>query len=363
MSLSLKLLSFRVFVLLSSLFVVFLASAVYLGEVDVPSELGSALSSIREDFGSRTGIFSSSIEGMGEASDGLDNPERSQSLVLDFDSSVSTSLFRTWGALTLRGGSALPYLILNSTLWDGDRLVETTRYMMIEVEPGKSRDFDICESCHLSPERSYSCLLEIEEPAELFVSERRVCRVVKDDPLVAIWEDSGAAYGRAEVSENSEKGPVDPISPGSVKSSASPSSKPTAESQGVEGPSEEFEFGGEARSRDAGIGEQKTEDESFPEKEIPDSSSISGFDDGVLDTASHRPSAEDLASSPELEEPEFEGGTDYEGYYVGSTTSNKYHRPDCSYAKKIKPENRIIFSDVWEARGAGYSPCKVCNSE
>jgi hypothetical protein len=46
---------------------------------------------------------------------------------------------------------------------------------------------------------------------------------------------------------------------------------------------------------------------------------------------------------------------------VGSVTSKKYHRPDCRYAQKIKPENLVSFSGLEEARSEGYLPCKVCN--
>jgi len=45
---------------------------------------------------------------------------------------------------------------------------------------------------------------------------------------------------------------------------------------------------------------------------------------------------------------------------VASKKSNKYHRPTCQYAQKIKPENRITFKDAKEAQAAGYVPCKVC---
>ncbi|HPS91300.1 MAG TPA: hypothetical protein PKV33_04005 [Methanothrix sp.] len=31
--------------------------------------------------------------------------------------------------------------------------------------------------------------------------------------------------------------------------------------------------------------------------------------------------------------------------YVGSTKSNKYHYPECRWAKKISPDNEIWFSD------------------
>ncbi|MDD1723060.1 MAG: hypothetical protein LUQ15_06275 [Methanothrix sp.] len=46
---------------------------------------------------------------------------------------------------------------------------------------------------------------------------------------------------------------------------------------------------------------------------------------------------------------------------VGSITSKKYHRPDCRYAQKIKPENLVSFSGLEEARSEGYLPCKVCS--
>ncbi|MCX8207186.1 MAG: hypothetical protein N3G75_05060 [Methanothrix sp.] len=47
--------------------------------------------------------------------------------------------------------------------------------------------------------------------------------------------------------------------------------------------------------------------------------------------------------------------------YIGSTTSRKYHLPECRYAKKIKPEHIVIFSSKEEAESKGYEPCRVCN--
>jgi hypothetical protein len=46
--------------------------------------------------------------------------------------------------------------------------------------------------------------------------------------------------------------------------------------------------------------------------------------------------------------------------YVGSANSNKYHYPDCKWAKKISPKNLITFKTVQEAMKAGYVPCKIC---
>jgi hypothetical protein len=49
------------------------------------------------------------------------------------------------------------------------------------------------------------------------------------------------------------------------------------------------------------------------------------------------------------------------GTLMGSITSKKYHRPDCRYALKIKPDNRIYFPSIEDANRQGYLPCKVCN--
>ena len=49
-----------------------------------------------------------------------------------------------------------------------------------------------------------------------------------------------------------------------------------------------------------------------------------------------------------------------DGKFMGSITSKKYHRLDCRYALKIKPENRIYFQSIEDAKGQGYLPCKTC---
>jgi len=48
------------------------------------------------------------------------------------------------------------------------------------------------------------------------------------------------------------------------------------------------------------------------------------------------------------------------GKFMGSIASKKYHRLDCRYALKIKPENRIYFQSIKDATGQGYLPCKTC---
>ncbi len=46
--------------------------------------------------------------------------------------------------------------------------------------------------------------------------------------------------------------------------------------------------------------------------------------------------------------------------YVGSAKSNKYHYPTCTWARRIKPQNLVVFRSAGEAQEKGYVPCKVC---
>ncbi len=46
--------------------------------------------------------------------------------------------------------------------------------------------------------------------------------------------------------------------------------------------------------------------------------------------------------------------------FWASKTSNRYHKPSCKWAKKIKKNRLIKFETVGDALSAGYIPCKYC---
>ena len=48
------------------------------------------------------------------------------------------------------------------------------------------------------------------------------------------------------------------------------------------------------------------------------------------------------------------------GPFVESAKSNKYHRPDCRWAGKIKASNLITFASREDAQAPGYVSCKTC---
>ena len=49
------------------------------------------------------------------------------------------------------------------------------------------------------------------------------------------------------------------------------------------------------------------------------------------------------------------------GVYIGSSKSDKFHKPSCQWAGKILPENAVWFSGKDDAANKGYVGCKVCS--
>lgn len=46
---------------------------------------------------------------------------------------------------------------------------------------------------------------------------------------------------------------------------------------------------------------------------------------------------------------------------IGSTESDKYHKPTCGYAESIAQDNIIQFDSKEDAEKQGYEPCGVCH--
>ena len=46
--------------------------------------------------------------------------------------------------------------------------------------------------------------------------------------------------------------------------------------------------------------------------------------------------------------------------YVASKEGDKYHKPSCRLAKKIKAENKVTYGSEAEAKKDGKTPCGIC---
>jgi micrococcal nuclease len=53
-------------------------------------------------------------------------------------------------------------------------------------------------------------------------------------------------------------------------------------------------------------------------------------------------------------------GASNAGVYYGSSKSNIYHLPSCTWAQKIASANLLTFDSKEKASAKGYRPCKVC---
>ncbi len=51
-------------------------------------------------------------------------------------------------------------------------------------------------------------------------------------------------------------------------------------------------------------------------------------------------------------------GNSCQSFFVASKKSNKFHIPECPFAKNILSENKIIFKSKEEAIKAGFEPCR-----
>ncbi len=90
---------------------------------------------------------------------------------------------------------------------------------------------------------------------------------------------------------------------------------------------------------------------------------LTGVVEGSSESKSHtNPKAD--AGSQSLPTEESETGSasaeTKECAFVGSKNSDKYHLPNCRWANKIKPENRVCFSSKEDAESRGYKPAKCC---
>ncbi|MGB2791413.1 MAG: hypothetical protein IPJ67_01960 [Candidatus Moraniibacteriota bacterium] len=73
-------------------------------------------------------------------------------------------------------------------------------------------------------------------------------------------------------------------------------------------------------------------------------------------TESENATNKTIAASPSKEASSQESNQVSVCAFVGSRNSDKYHLPKCTWAKRIKAENRICFASAADAEAKGYKP-------
>lgn len=273
-------------------------------------------------------------------------------LQIDFEAELRSDLFSVRGDLMLPGNSTLAYLLLNATLYQGDREQSSTKYLLMQIEPNRDYSFEISKNVKI-PAGEYNCTLEAKGPLGILSEESRRCSLEKSSMQPAYEQISWPE----ELDEKVSGKEVEQVWPREVR-------VPSKEVQSV--PKELGDRASlESEISNDGLQPARVEHEAIEKEAAADESMQDG------------PRALSRESATEKEDPaamtsEERGSTsvgaslqvssnEAKAKFVGSITSKKYHLLDCRYALKIKPDNCIYFQSVEDARSQGYVPCKICN--
>ena len=226
-----------------------------------------------------------------------------QRLQMDFDAELRSDLLSVRGNIMLPGNSSLAYLMLNATLCQGKKELFNTKYLLMQIDPNRDYSFEITKNVKI-PAGEYDCTLEAKGPQGVLAEESR------------------------KVSLVSGQKPVFEQVPWPMELEEEISRQKDEEERAKEESNLQREISNDAT-----------------EKEVP--AVKAGKESGSTSAGGSLQESSTLSK---------ENGT-----FMGSITSKKYHRLDCRYALKIKPENRIYFESVEDAKGQGYLPCKSCS--
>ena len=97
-------------------------------------------------------------------------------------------------------------------------------------------------------------------------------------------------------------------------------------------------------------------DTSKPTVVLPDSStaaSINGYKQPEITNPDDKNENTDKTNAAETD--------NISAAYIANTSSKKFHKSTCSYAKSIKAENLATVESREQLINDGYSPCKRCN--
>jgi len=268
---------------------------------------------------------------MQEPSSVLSDQVSDSRLEMDYDVELSRDLFRLQGDLLFPGAADLGYILLNASLSKEKSPVLSTKYLLMQIEPDHEYGFEICKCCRIES-GDYDCILRAEAPQGLIAEEVRKVSLVESRDRPEVWSQAEEAAFWQMIEEYEKAEDVER----EMEEEDGGDEYASKEDERDEGGIEDNGGGGyELNANDVGK-------ESLQEPSHSESSSIALF----------------LGYPARGDEDEI---SSHEAILVASKSSKKYHRPDCRFAQKIKPENLISFSSFEDARREGYLPCKVCN--
>jgi len=281
-------------------------------------------------------------------------------LKMEIDPNLDSDLFSLRGNVVLTGNGTLPYLLLNATLRQGKASISSTKYLLMRLETNRDYGFEIAKNIELIP-GDYICTLEASGPGGILASENRRCSLAENQEdliskrissgeLISISDAralyAGSSLDRYESNEDEEEPEEDTGKEGEKEDSKESKAEISAEGEA-------------SRSEDENEGDDRVADEIDASGGSGEDAEGAG-DPELFDGSAGADDGEASVSSVGVMD-ESEGKEESKGNFVGSSTSKKYHLPDCRYALKIKQENKVYFQSAEEAKSQGYLPCKSCH--
>ena len=288
-----------------------------------------------------SGCLEKATDPMQERASELSDQLPDSRLQMDYDVELSRDLFRLQGGLLLPGAANLGYILLNASLSKEKSPVLSTKYLLMQIEPDHEYGFEICKSCRIES-GDYDCILRAEAPQGLIAEEVRKVSLVESRDRPEVWSQAEEAAFWQMIEEYEKAEDVE---------------REMEEEDGGD------EYASKEDERDEDVGKEDERDEDGIEDNGGGGYELNANDVGKesLQEPSHSESSSIalfLGYPARGDEDEI---SSHEAILVASKSSKKYHRPDCRFAQKIKPENLISFSSFEDARREGYLPCKVCN--
>jgi Adenosine deaminase len=110
-------------------------------------------------------------------------------LDLEFESGISSELFRVWGTLDLTSNSSEPYLLLEAALLREGQEVLRSKYLLIDVAPGQTA-FEFSKAARLYPGRGYTCRLVVSDADGPIQSAERTVHILESSLEESIYPPS-----------------------------------------------------------------------------------------------------------------------------------------------------------------------------
>jgi hypothetical protein len=224
---------------------------------------------------------------------------------------------------------------------------------MLQVDPGKDHSFEISKNMRILP-GSYNCTLEVAGPKGPLAHETRKCKLAEPNIEPVSWGNpifsDELAIKIAEQKYQEKK--IQREAKQEMARKEVIQEKKTLQDNELQEKTQEKETSNKSKD-EANEETEALEGGASSEENIKAKEDLRAYaDENRVNNTSRSEASLKKSMAP---------STESETELIGSSTSKKYHLSACRFASKIKPDNKISFESIEDAKRQGYLPCKVCN--